>query len=246
MPEKNAAIELLREAEYIAPGQRGTIRSSMFKNELLRRAPLGRPLVRGRSLPPSCFIYGKRNEHDPNGLNKCLTWSKFKPSPGVGLYGVDYVRMNKESAKAGIHTMSEWIKFRKEKDYHHSRYQRFNQKVEFPVEMTFGIRNPQTSNINCLLSHYYKREYDRKAIEANLPSIERLAEIKSKTPPIYDTLKSTHSVVPLPQSKSQPTKLWTMKRFQSQPSRISTYWNEEECKKFEDRCKEEPECALKV
>ncbi|VDL57314.1 unnamed protein product [Hymenolepis diminuta] len=164
MPENNSDIELLREAEYIASGQMGTFRKSMFRNELLRRAPLGRSLTRGRSLPPSCFIYGKKSERDPNGLNKCLTWSTFRPSSGVGIYEIDYKRMNMDSARAGIHKMSELTKFRKERDYHHKHVQRSKEKIDFPVEMTFGMRRP-TSPADCLLSFYYKREFDRKAIE---------------------------------------------------------------------------------
>lgn len=145
----------------------GIIRKSMFTNELLRRAPLGQPLIRGRSLPPSSFIYGKKSERDANGLEKCLNWCLFKPSSGVDLYDVDFQKINQESAKAGVKNASEWIKFRKEHEFRRRPVQsvRLHDKLKCPVDITFGIRRRPSTPMECILSHYYKKEFDQKSIK---------------------------------------------------------------------------------
>lgn len=167
MPERYVSLGLMLKAECLAPGQMGCVRNSMFTRETLMRAPLGRHFTRGRSLPPSCFVYGKRTERDPDGVAKCLNWCTYCPDEEAGIYGADYIKTNVESVKARIHRVSEWMRFRKEKDFHRKPIKLIIQQKRAipPLDMTFGKPTRPSTPISCLLSHYYKREFDRKAIE---------------------------------------------------------------------------------
>lgn len=167
MPERTVSLGLMLKAECLAPGQMGTVRNSMFTRETLMRPCLGRQLTRGRSIPPPNFVYGRKYEQEPDAISKCFTWCTCKRNDNTWMYGVDFKKTNIESAKAGIHKVPEWMKFRNEKDYHHKpiKSTRRHQKPEFPFEMTFGRPNRPSTPIGCVLSHYYKREFDKKAVE---------------------------------------------------------------------------------
>lgn len=167
MPERFVDLGLILKAEYLAPGQMGCLRNSMVTRETLIRPPLGRHYTRGRSLPPECFVYGKRSERDPDGMAKCLNWCTYRSTEDSYVYAVDYHKTNVESVKAGIHKAPEWVRFRKEKNFHRKPINSIvrQKKPVFPSDMTFGKPTRPSTPIGCLLSHYYKREFDQIAIE---------------------------------------------------------------------------------
>ncbi|VDM32053.1 unnamed protein product [Hydatigera taeniaeformis] len=243
MPERFVSLGLLLKAECLAPGQMGCLRNSMVTRETLIRAPLGRHYTRGRSLPPECFVYGKRSERDPDGMAKCLNWCTHRAVEDSNIYGVDYHKTNVESVKVGIHKVPEWFRFRKEKDFHRRPVKSVIQqkKPAFPLDMTFGRPTRPSTPIGCLLSHYYKREFDRIAIENNRAYLTGMAIAQNKSPQPYDTLKSANAVAQLP-SQQPPQKLWTMKRFRSRPPRISSHWSHEEEQKMHERLYSKPNC----
>ncbi|KAH9280421.1 hypothetical protein ECG_06834 [Echinococcus granulosus] len=245
MPERFVSLGLMLKAECLAPGQMGCLRNSMFTRETLIRAPLGRHFTRGRSLPPACFVYGKRPERDPDGMAKCLNWCAYKSVEDSKVYGVDYHKTNVESVKMRIHRVPEWVRFRKEKDFHRKPVKPIVQlkKPVFPLDMTFGKPTRPSTPIGCLLSHYYKREFDQMAIENNRSYLTGMAIAQNKSPQPYDTLKSANAVVRLP-SKQPAQKLWTMKRFRSQPPRISSRWSHEEEQKMSKKMYEKPNCDV--
>ncbi|VDD75336.1 unnamed protein product [Mesocestoides corti] len=246
MPERPVDLGAILKSEFIAPGRMGYIRNSMFKRETLIRAPVGRHVTRGRSLPPSCFVYGMKNKWNPNAMNECMTWCNYKPVYDPQRFGVDYQKTNVESAKANIYRVPEWIAFRKEKDFHinpvEKKGERFKKPI-FPVDMVFGRPPRPGTPFNCVISHYYKTEFDRKAIEDNVKFLTKMDIQRNKTPQPYDTLKSTSSVMPLPQ-QPKSGKLWTMKRFQGQPPRVSSYWDKERGRKLQEKMFEKHICDV--
>ncbi len=168
MPQRSVDLDFLERSKYIAPGQMGYIRGTMFKRETLQRAPLGEHYTRGRPKQPPGFIYGMQYERDPYALLKCLHWPEYKPPVDPRTFRSDYTRINVESAKANIHAVPVWEKFRKAKNFHVDPTQaqglRFL-KPQFPDDMIFGKPPRPITPLGCLLAHQYKTEFDKNAIE---------------------------------------------------------------------------------
>lgn len=168
MPERTVDLDFLKRSEFIAPGQMGFIRNRMFKRETLQRPPLGQALTRGRVKQPPGFVYGKKTERDPYELAKCLNWPDYTQMINPRTFRSDFETTNVESAKAMIHQVPPWIKFREQKDYRidpkKAQGLRFL-KPQFPVDMVFGGPPRPATPIACVLAHQYKAEFDQKAIE---------------------------------------------------------------------------------
>ena len=70
-----------------------------------------------------------------------------------------------------------------------------------------------------------------------------MAIARNKSPQPYDTLKSVNAVVPVT-SKQQPQKPWTLKRFRSQPPRISSRWSTPQIQKIHEKIQDKRECEI--
>ncbi|GAA53588.1 hypothetical protein CSKR_110844 [Clonorchis sinensis] len=243
MPSRNASLNLLKKCEYIAPGQIGVCRKSMLSRETLQRPKIGEPLTRGRPKQPKDFVYGLNPPFRYNEIVDCFNWPTRKTGDHIDpdCLPRDFHRINVESTKEGIHPVPDWLKFADEKNYRLNPTKRVLgrlRKPKFPEEMIFGrAARPQTP-MQCIMSHRYKTMWDEHALEENKKRMASMARSQNDIPHPLDSVSSVLNMVPIgtrersTQRDQPPSKLWQMKRFQKQSTRLDTRWSEEQAKRL--------------
>jgi len=126
------------------PQRLGEFRSSMANNPLLVKPHLGKPLLRGFSLPGEDFVYGRRNIDDTYGAGGAmmhLGCYNAKKNARIKLEK-DFIALNREAVRAGLVTEREQMKFRNTHDIRvTNKQQKENQEHNIPdlVQQYFNL-----------------------------------------------------------------------------------------------------------
>jgi len=142
----------------------GEYRPSMRTNPLLMQSNLGKPLLRGYTLPGPDFVYGHRNIDDPYGAAGAMMQlnNLFAKKNARTMLEKDFIALNREAVRCGLVTEREQMKFRNENDMRVSnKQQKENNECEIP-DIMFGVPTRPSTPIFDLLEHKYQKIWQKE------------------------------------------------------------------------------------
>merc|ERR1711892_1266306 len=141
----------------------GTWRKSMDSNPLLQRAPLGRCLERGHTLPPGGVTYGMPNYKTDSGTAGALKYSplneRIKSAAPLDLEK-DFIKLNRIGVRQGIVTAQDQKNFRADRDIRRAPPAR-ETRTRYcpPPDIVFGQKSRPRSPIYDVIEHKFQRNW---------------------------------------------------------------------------------------
>ncbi|KAJ0019858.1 hypothetical protein NQD34_007427 [Periophthalmus magnuspinnatus] len=179
----------------------GVFRDSMLIRPNIIKAPLGKPIYRGFSIPGPAFTFGVSNSEDQERVAHVHSASSLPP--------VDFVALNRNAIKSGLITAKELRQYRAQRpprvQPNTGRQDRRQPitgqgKQGLVPDITYGIISRQDTPLNLLLAHEYGQRWIIEQLERKKTENRR----QSTTLVIADTRSSLlRKTQILPQNQTQ-------------------------------------------
>lgn len=193
-------------------------RGSAYTNRLLVKTSVGKTKRSTMDLPPSDFVYGRKQEKDAENAGQViLNWVCHQPD-AEAQPGRDFLRLNKVAAASGCTTATDVHKFRQTVDFRlkHGGNPR-QRKASTPSlqERCFGRQTRPSTPIQRLISNSYQREWiadQHSALTSgSTPTSRKIVE------PQPTKASLGHAIA---RKKSQPKELFKIARFKAVGPRV--------------------------
>jgi len=204
----------------------GTWRKSMDSNPLLQRAPLGRCLERGHTLPPGGVTYGKANYKTDSGTAGALKYSplneRIKSAAPLELEK-DFIKLNRIGVRQGVLTAQDQKNFRAQHDIRLPPPAReIRTRNCPPPDIVFGRPSRPRSPIYDVIEHKFQRNWLLQQKARDEAREQRIADEtkKAKTVQLNSLVLKRNNAT---RQTVEEGPLWQMPRFQKQHATVQSF-----------------------
>jgi len=207
----------------------GVTRKSMKANPLLQRAPLGKCLERGHTLPPG-VTFGKPNYKFDSGTAGALKYSpenvRIKSAHDDLDLEKDFIKLNRIGIQKGVITSHHQKNFRAQHDIRVPPPARETRaRLNPPPDIIFGRPSRPRSPIYDVIEHKFQRNWLIQQKTRDQERFERKTEEnkRSKTVQLNGTVLRRNNKI---RECVEPKPLWQMSKFKKQPAVIQSFRND--------------------